>query len=65
MKISHYRLNDFIVCPGYKGSLHDIAIPDLVAFHKGHGKLSTITSVQPPGRFGAVAIEDGGVVAAC
>ena len=46
----------------YGDGVADVPIPDLVAFHKSHGKLATITSVQPPGRFGAVAIGEGGVV---
>ena len=28
----------------------------LVAFHRAHGKLATVTAVQPPGRFGALAL---------
>ena len=33
----------------------------LVAFHKQHGKLATVTSVTPPGRFGAMKVDDGKV----
>jgi glucose-1-phosphate cytidylyltransferase len=48
----------------YGDGVADVRIDELVAFHKNHGKLATITSVQPPGRFGALAIEDGTRVAA-
>ena len=29
-----------------------------INFHKEHGKLATVTAVQPPGRYGALAIEN-------
>ena len=38
----------------YGDGVADIDIKDLVDFHKGHGKLITMTSVQPEGRFGAL-----------
>lgn len=36
----------------YGDGLSDIDIADLVAFHRGHGGLATITAVRPPARFG-------------
>ena len=30
----------------------------LIEFHKSHGKLATLTATYPPGRFGALNIED-------
>jgi glucose-1-phosphate cytidylyltransferase len=30
----------------------DINIPDLLAFHRRHGKLATLTAVRPPARYG-------------
>lgn len=41
----------------YGDGVADINIEKLVAFHKSHGKLSTITGVQPPGRFGALILD--------
>ena len=32
-----------------------------IEFHKKHGKLATVTSVFPPGRFGALEIEGSSV----
>ncbi|MDN3582825.1 glucose-1-phosphate cytidylyltransferase [Mucilaginibacter flavus] len=40
----------------YGDGVSDINIKDLVEYHKGHGKLCTVTSVQPSGRFGALDI---------
>lgn len=38
----------------YGDGVSDIDINKLVEFHKAHGKIGTMTSVQPEGRFGAV-----------
>ncbi len=38
----------------YGDGVSDIDINKLVEFHKSHGKIGTMTSVQPEGRFGAV-----------
>lgn len=41
----------------YGDGVTDLDIAALVAKHKSHGKLATITAVKPPGRFGALNIE--------
>lgn len=41
----------------YGDGVSDIDINKLVEFHKAHGKIGTMTSVQPEGRFGAVAFD--------
>ena len=43
----------------YGDGVADLDISELLAFHRGHGKLATITAVQPLGRFGALQIDDG------
>lgn len=40
----------------YGDGVSDIDIRELVKFHKSHGKLMTMTSAQPDGRFGALEI---------
>ncbi|MBR09128.1 MAG: glucose-1-phosphate cytidylyltransferase [Rickettsiales bacterium] len=40
----------------YGDGVGDVNINSLVNFHKDHGKLMTVTSVQPSGRFGALNI---------
>src|SRR5215203_2161091 len=47
----------------YGDGVSDVNIKDLVAFHKKHGKLMTMTSVQPEGRFGAIEIAGQDLVA--
>jgi len=39
----------------------DININDLLAFHRSHGKLATLTAVRPPARYGHLEL-DGDVV---
>jgi glucose-1-phosphate cytidylyltransferase len=45
----------------YGDGVADVDLTALTAFHKGHGKAATITAVAPPGRFGALDINDGRV----
>jgi glucose-1-phosphate cytidylyltransferase len=42
----------------YGDGITDIDINELVKFHKSHGKLLTMTSAQPDGRFGALEINE-------
>jgi glucose-1-phosphate cytidylyltransferase len=42
----------------YGDGIADIDINELVKFHKSHGKLLTMTSAQPDGRFGALEINE-------
>ena len=41
----------------YGDGVADVDIPSLVDFHRGHGKLATITAVLPVARFGSFAVE--------
>jgi glucose-1-phosphate cytidylyltransferase len=45
----------------YGDGVSDVDLTALLAFHKSHGKDATITAVAPPGRFGALEINDGRV----
>jgi glucose-1-phosphate cytidylyltransferase len=36
----------------------DVDISALIAFHRKHGRAATVTAVQPPGRYGALKMED-------
>jgi len=44
-------------CFTYGDGLADIDITAEIAFHRGHGRLATVAAVQPPGRYGALALE--------
>lgn len=45
----------------YGDGVGDIDITKSIAFHRTHGKLATMTATYPPGRFGALEIENGQV----
>ena len=46
----------------YGDGLSDVDIPDLLAFHRSHGKLATVTTVQPLSRFGVMEVDESGQV---
>lgn len=41
----------------YGDGVSDVNIKSLLAFHRSHGKLATVTAVRPPVRFGELIIE--------
>jgi glucose-1-phosphate cytidylyltransferase len=49
-------------CFTYGDGVADLDIAKLIAFHRSQGKLATLTAIQPPGRYGAVSIEDSRVL---
>lgn len=50
-------LNGEDFCFTYGDGVGNVDITALVAFHRKHGKLATLTATQPPGRFGALDLE--------
>jgi glucose-1-phosphate cytidylyltransferase len=46
-------------CFTYGDGVSDVDIGKLIQFHQSQGTLATVTSVQPPGRFGSLDIERG------
>lgn len=46
----------------YGDGLSDINLEELLAFHKKHGKLATMSSVRPESRFGNLEVKDGQVI---
>jgi glucose-1-phosphate cytidylyltransferase len=47
----------------YGDGVSDIDIEALLAFHRSHGKLATVTAVHPPARFGGLVLDENRVVA--
>jgi glucose-1-phosphate cytidylyltransferase len=45
-------------CMTYGDGVANVDIPVLVAFHRAQKTLATLTSVQPPGRFGAFSLKE-------
>jgi len=50
-------------CFTYGDGVADVNIKELIKFHKTQGTLATVTSVQPPGRFGELDITHGKITA--
>lgn len=46
----------------YGDGVGDIDLDALIAFHKSHGKILTVTGVRPPGRFGELMSDAAGQV---
>lgn len=47
-------------CLTYGDGLSDINIQALLAFHRSHGRIGTVTAVRPPGRFGELEVDAAG-----
>jgi len=45
-------------CMTYGDGVANIDIGKLIAFHEREGRAATVTAVRPPGRFGAMEVED-------
>jgi glucose-1-phosphate cytidylyltransferase len=41
----------------YGDGVAEIDLKALLAFHRAHGRLATVTAVRPPARFGALALD--------
>lgn len=46
----------------YGDGVSNVDLHTLVDFHRSHGKIGTVTAVQPPGRFGEIAIQNNQVI---
>ena len=62
-RIAQYLDDADTFCMTYGDGVADVDITNLLAFHRSHGRLATVTAVQPPGRFGALERRDAEVSA--
>ncbi len=53
-RVASYLKNEKAFCFTYGDGLANVDITKLIKFHESHGKLATVTAVQPPGRYGAL-----------
>jgi len=56
--VSRYLENEDCFCFTYGDGVADINIAKLIEYHKSHKRLATMTAVYPPGRFGALDINE-------
>jgi glucose-1-phosphate cytidylyltransferase len=61
-RVEDYVKDDEAFCFTYGDGVSDVDIGRKIAFHKQHGRLATVTAVQPPGRYGVLQM-DGSRVA--
>jgi glucose-1-phosphate cytidylyltransferase len=62
-RIAPYVAEDESFCMTYGDGVGDVDITALIAFHKRHGKLATLTAVQPKQRFGVLERKGDAVTA--
>lgn len=58
-RVSEYVQDEEAFCFTYGDGVADVDISALTSFHRQHGKLATVTAVQPPGRYGSLDMSDG------
>ena len=59
LAVKEYLKDEDIFCLSYGDGVSDIDIKKTIEFHKNHKKKATISAVYPPGRFGALEIDNG------
>ena len=58
-RIKRYVDSDDVFMLTYGDGVSNVDLKALLAFHRGHGRLLTITGVYPPGRFGELTVRNG------
>jgi glucose-1-phosphate cytidylyltransferase len=61
-RVRHLLPPDEPFCMTYGDGVSDVDIGKLIAFHREQGLDATVTSVRPPGRFGATVLDEDRVV---
>jgi glucose-1-phosphate cytidylyltransferase len=56
-RVRDYVRDEEAFCFTYGDGVSNVNITELIAFHRAHGKLATLTAIQPPGRFGALNLQ--------
>lgn len=57
-RVARYLQGEPAFCFTYGDGVSDLDISASIEFHRQHGKLATVTAVQPPGRYGALELVD-------
>lgn len=60
-RVAEYLKDEQAFCFTYGDGVSDVNIAAVLDFHRSHGKLATVTGVQPPGRYGALDTCGNGV----
>jgi glucose-1-phosphate cytidylyltransferase len=62
LRLRHHLQNAGTFMMTYGDGVSDVDIKALLAFHKSHGRLATVTAVRPSARFGGMHIHSGAVL---
>jgi glucose-1-phosphate cytidylyltransferase len=57
-RVASYVHGEEAFCFTYGDGVADVDISAEIAFHNQHGKWATVTAVRPPGRYGALQLND-------
>ena len=63
-RIQPYLGDDDVFCVTYGDGLADIDLRALINFHRAHGRIGTLTAVQPRSSFGLIKLDADGAVTA-
>ena len=61
-RVADYVRSEEAFCFTYGDGVSDVNIAQSISFHRSHGKMATVTAVQPPGRYGALETAGSSVV---
>lgn len=61
-RVADLIAEDEAFCFTYGDGVSDVDITQQLAFHRTHGRWATVTAVQPPGRYGALVLDEQRVV---
>ena len=62
LRVAEHIKHDESFCFTYGDGLSDVDISATIDFHTKHGKTATLTATYPPGRFGAITIQNNQVM---
>jgi len=61
LRVADYVRDEEAFCLTYGDGVSDVDITASIDYHRSHGKAATVTATYPPGRFGALDIQDGAI----
>ncbi|OZI18393.1 glucose-1-phosphate cytidylyltransferase [Bordetella genomosp. 9] len=60
-RVAQYVKDEEAFCFTYGDGVADVDISSLIRFHREHGRAATVTAVRPPGRYGALMLDNAQV----
>lgn len=62
LRLKHHLQSGSTFMLTYGDGVSDVNVTELLAFHRDHGKLATVTAVRPSARFGGLRLGEGRVL---